>query len=548
MIPPTLFCDSCGAANQPKASFCRTCGHPLQPAGAASRDTTTGRLLPNHLLKQHYRILDSVGKGGMGAVYKGEDTQLGNRKVAIKEMSQSGLSPQEVIVAADDFKREAHILAGLQHPNLPNIYDHFSEAGRWYLVMSFIQGETLEDYLNKAKGGRLPVEEVLQIGVQLCTVLNYLHSQQPPIIFRDLKPSNIMRTMDGHVYLIDFGIARHFKPGQAQDTAAYGSIGYASPEQYGKAQTTPRSDIYSLGATLHQLLSGHDPSSSPFRFPLLQSLVPAAPTGLTTLITQMLQLDEDKRPASMLLVKQELQALTSSPVPKPGLQTPAPSSASVAPTQPAKPHPGLSAVAPMQPASSPVASAQSAAQKLSGWALVVGGVMAIIQGPLDIFLNFSGTAFTNPWWRLEELLVVTLIVLTSLGLAGLYVNQSDRARQLGLVGIVMLFPANLGLAVYYILLFSPAIYPNIGQYDGFFNAVNLLSVLGTILLGIAIVRAEIFPRWAAIVLILSAVTRVLFFTPLAAALGYPLNIIVPAVANTFLCVALVGLGRALLSK
>lgn len=312
MIPPTLFCDTCGAANQPKASFCRTCGHPLQPAGVASRNTTTGRLLPNHLLKQRYIILDSVGKGGMGAVYKGEDTQLGNRKVAIKEMSQSGLSPQEVIEAANDFKREAHILAGLQHPNLPNIYDHFTEAGRWYLVMSFIHGETLEDYLDKANGGRLPVEEVLQIGIQLCTVLNYLHSQQPPIIFRDLKPSNIMQTVDGHLYLIDFGIARHFKLGQTKDTTAYGSIGYASPEQYGKAQTTPRSDIYSLGAVLYQLLSGHDPSATPFRFPPLQSLVPTVPIELVTLITQMLELDENNRPTSMLVVKQKLQDVASS--------------------------------------------------------------------------------------------------------------------------------------------------------------------------------------------------------------------------------------------
>jgi serine/threonine protein kinase len=313
MIPSPLFCDACGAANQPQASFCHTCGRPLQSAGAPSRNTATGRLLPNYLLKQRYRILDSVGKGGMGAVYRAEDTQLGNRKVAVKEMSQSGLNPQEIIEAADAFKREAYILAGLQHPNLPSIHDHFSEAGRWYLVMSFIHGETLEEYLNKAKGGRLPVEEVLQIGIQLCRVLDYLHTQQPPIIFRDLKPSNIMRTTDGHLYLIDFGIARHFKPGQTRDTAAYGSMGYASPEQYGKAQTTPRSDIYSLGAVLYQLLSGHDPSTTPFSFPSLQSQVPTIPVELATLITHMLELDENKRPTSTLVVVQKLQSLATSP-------------------------------------------------------------------------------------------------------------------------------------------------------------------------------------------------------------------------------------------
>ena len=308
MIPSTLFCDACGAANKPQASFCRTCGNPLQAAGAANRNTATGRLLTNHLLKQRYRILDTVGQGGMGAVYKAEDTQLGNRKVAIKEMSQRGFSPQEVVEAADNFKQEAIMLARLQHPNLPNIYDHFSEAGRWYLVMSFIQGETLEDYLGKASGKKLPVGEVLNIGIQLCTVLSYLHTQQPPIIFRDLKPSNIMHTQDGHIYLIDFGIARHFKPGQARDTVAYGSAGYAAPEQYGKAQTTIRSDIYSLGAVLHQLLSGRDPSSTPFRLPPLQTLVPTLPSELSTLITQMLD-DDQKRPASMTIVKKALERI-----------------------------------------------------------------------------------------------------------------------------------------------------------------------------------------------------------------------------------------------
>ena len=118
--------------------------------------------------------------------------------------------------------------------------------------MDFIAGETLEDYQSKAPNKRLLLSEVLDIGLQLCIVLDYLHSQQPPIVFRDLKPANIIRTPTGKIYLIDFGIARYFKPGQAKDTVALGSLGYAAPEQYGKAQTTPRADIYSLGAVLHQ--------------------------------------------------------------------------------------------------------------------------------------------------------------------------------------------------------------------------------------------------------------------------------------------------------
>ena len=151
------------------------------------------------------------------------------------------------------------------------------------------------------------MEEVLDIGIRLCTVIDYLHTRQPPIIFRDLKPANIMLTPDGQIYLIDFGIARHFKPGQTRDTMAFGSPGYAPPEQYGKAQTTPRADIYSLGATLHQMLTNSDPSDMPFRFAPIHLSPQLAPAGLDRFIMQMLDLDESRRPASMSVVKQELQ-------------------------------------------------------------------------------------------------------------------------------------------------------------------------------------------------------------------------------------------------
>ncbi len=336
MMSPTLFCDNCGAANQAQALYCCACGHSLQLVQPTIYNSTTGQVLAKSLLKQRYRIIAPIGKGGMGTVYGAEDIQLGNRQVALKEMSRSGLNQEELKEAADAFEQEAILLARLHHPNLPSIFDHFEEKRRWYLVMSFIEGETLEEYLNRAQDGKLPQDEVVQIGIQLSSVLSYLHHQQPAIIFRDLKPANIMRTADGHIYLIDFGIARHFRPGQAKDTASLGSPGYAPPEQYGKAQTTPRSDIYSLGATLHQLLSGYDPSSSPFRFPPLQSLVPAVPARLATFISQMVEMDEENRPANTLLVKQELQKLTFP-----------------TPTQPAKLKLGPPAVASTQSASSP---------------------------------------------------------------------------------------------------------------------------------------------------------------------------------------------------
>jgi serine/threonine protein kinase len=310
-ISSPFFCDSCGAANRQQAVFCYACGQPLQTSVGKGSSQTTGLLAHNHLLKQRYRIISQVGKGGFGAVYKAADLQFGNRQVAIKEMSQSSLSQQELIEATESFKREALLLAGLTHPNLPRIYEQFTDRGRWYLVMDFIEGETLEEHLGKIKDGKLPADQVLEIGIQLCMVLEYLHMRQPPIIFRDLKPANVMLTIHGHIYLIDFGIARHFKPGQAKDTTALGSTGYAAPEQYGKAQTTPRADIYALGVTLHQLLSGNDPSDTPFQFASLQLAGHPTLSLLEKLIMQMIEMDASKRPVSIAAVRQELQSIST---------------------------------------------------------------------------------------------------------------------------------------------------------------------------------------------------------------------------------------------
>lgn len=168
-----------------------------------------------------------------------------------------------------------------------------------------------EELLLKATGAYFRVEQVLEIGICLCGVLDYLHSQLPPVIFRDLKPANIMLTPAGSLYLIDFGVARRFKLGKARDTRAFGSPGYAAPEQYGSAQTTPQSDIYSLGVTLYQMLTGIDPAQTPFQFAPLQLPGQAMPAGLDLLIMQMLEIDETSRPAAVLSVKRELQRIAA---------------------------------------------------------------------------------------------------------------------------------------------------------------------------------------------------------------------------------------------
>jgi serine/threonine protein kinase len=292
----------------------------------------------------------------MGAVYIAQDTRLGDRLVAVKEMSMSRLAPQDLPLAVERFKQEAHILAALHHPNLPVIYDYFHVDERWYLAMSFIEGDTLLAYLNDAPGHKLPLQEAGRIGRELCTVLDYLHTHQPQIIFRDLKPSNIMVTPKGRVYLIDFGIARHFKQDQTKDTASYYSVGYAPPEQYGQSQTGPRSDIYSLGAVLHQMLSGHSPASRPFHFSGLQLLDPTIPTPLATLIAQMLEMNENMRPTSMAAIKAELEKiLTPAPKAEPEQPAPSPQPAPVAPAPSAsheQPVPGSQP----EPAASPSVS------------------------------------------------------------------------------------------------------------------------------------------------------------------------------------------------
>ena len=271
-------------------------------------ENQTGRLAPQSMLQQRYLIVGPAGRGGMSAVYQAVDTQYGNRRVALKEMSQGHLNANERAEATARFQQEARLLASLHHPNLPRIYDAFSEHGRSYLVMDYVDGKTLLQLFKDAGRRPLSVAQVLDYATQLCDVLAYLHAQNPPIIFRDLKPTNVMVTENGHVVLIDFGIARFFKEGQAQDTVYLGSPGYAPPEQHGISQTNPRSDLYALGATLHCCLTGRDPfhADDRFAFPPVRQLNPLVPIELDQLIQRLVSLDERQRPTSALEVQQEL--------------------------------------------------------------------------------------------------------------------------------------------------------------------------------------------------------------------------------------------------
>jgi len=266
-------------------------------------------LTPGTILQNRYRIVRQVGGGGMGTVYLAEDLRLPGRRCAVKEMSPAFLSPHDQAWAVPAFQREAHLLASLNHPNLAAVTDFFPEGGNWYLVMEFVEGETLARRLERSPGHRLPLPEALPIIRQLCDVLEYLHTRQPPVIFRDLKPSNIMLTPEGRVKLIDFGIARFFKPGQRQDTVNLGTPGYAAPEQYGGlGQSDPRTDIYSLGVLLHQMVTGYDPAAAavPFPLPPPRSLMPGIPPEVERVILRATQIQPDARYPSIQALRDDL--------------------------------------------------------------------------------------------------------------------------------------------------------------------------------------------------------------------------------------------------
>jgi serine/threonine protein kinase len=258
----------------------------------------------NSILANRYKIVRLIGGGGMKNVYLAEDLHLNSRHCAVAEMidvfSDAGIRAQAVVA----FQREAKLLAGLQETHIPRIFDSFNERNCHCLVMEYIDGETLEEILARSSNGRLPESKVIDIALEVLQTLEYLHGLNPPVIYRDLKPSNVMVTKDGSVKLIDFGIARYFQP--AKTATMIGTQGYAAPEQY-KGKAEPCSDIYSLGALMHHLLSGRDPSSEPpFSFPRLSEVVPNCSVLITEIVNRALQYDLASRMRSAAEFRQRL--------------------------------------------------------------------------------------------------------------------------------------------------------------------------------------------------------------------------------------------------
>lgn len=271
-----------------QASAPESANQPVLPSTDGEVIGSRRRLAPGTELSDHrYRIERLVASGGMGAVYRAIDTRF-NRPCAVKEMLDEFSDEKDRAQAVEWFSREATLLLDLNHPCIPRVRDFFIERGRHYLVMDFIEGSTLAEVLEK-EGNVLGIQGVRGVtevrariwARQLCDVLNYLHRQTPPIIFRDLKPSNIMVTGRDEIRLIDFGIARSFQS-QGKATIIM-TLGYAPPEQL-HGQPEPRSDIYSLGATLYRLLTAHDAANnkpSIFAFPRCARCVRISVPGLS---------------------------------------------------------------------------------------------------------------------------------------------------------------------------------------------------------------------------------------------------------------------------
>jgi tRNA A-37 threonylcarbamoyl transferase component Bud32 len=233
-------------------------------ATGGRRASMTKPLEAGTLLYSRYEIVRRIGGGGMGAVYLAKDRNLGDQPRAVKEMIQSNIDESQHEKAINDFRRESMLLSSLEHQSIPTIYDYFYDDGaaRFYLVMKYISGGDFLARLRNAPAGRIDEKTVTDWACQVADVLNYLHKQNPPIIYRDLKPANLMIDGNsGRVMLIDFGIARWVQK-EEKGVTAVGTMGYAPPELF-SGKVEPRSDIYSLGATMFHLLTGADPQDNP---------------------------------------------------------------------------------------------------------------------------------------------------------------------------------------------------------------------------------------------------------------------------------------------
>ncbi|MHB1317099.1 MAG: protein kinase domain-containing protein [Anaerolineae bacterium] len=273
----TVVCPQCGNLVRSAARFCARCGRLLKDQLEPGASLGDG----------HYRIVRSISKGGMGAVYLAQDRGAFDRLCVVKQMLEyyDPGDPEERTRAQQRFEDEGRTLAGLSHPGIPRIYSFLQEAGRFYIVMEYVEGENLAAFTTRegdrglvAPLRRLPREEMVRYTIQVCRILEYLHTRPRPVVHQDIKPANvILEPQMGEVRLVDFGTARQRdhaaggEPGTDERSSIYGTAGYAPPEQY-RGQPVAKSDVFALAATTYHVLTDDDPQDHPFTWPRLDSL------------------------------------------------------------------------------------------------------------------------------------------------------------------------------------------------------------------------------------------------------------------------------------
>jgi len=402
------MCPECSADNKDTARFCLRCGTPLR--------RLRGR---GTILHGRYRLERVLGCGGMGAVYLATDLRLGS-KVAVKE--NLDMSPE----SQQQFELEARVLATLRHPHLPRVQDFFVADGRQYLVMDYIAGEDLEEVVEKR--GPLPPQEAVRWLLQVLDAVQYLHSQNPPIIHRDIKPANIKLSPDGRAYLVDFGIAKVLRAGNRTQAGARAvTPGYSPPEQYGTAPTDQRSDIYALGATLYFAVTGRVPPEAIERITgrtdkLIppRNLNPSIPPDVERVILRAMRVAPDERFPSAAQMKQALEA-SLSPSRSPSLaRSPSSPSHSPAPSRARKlspqPRPNRSA-APSLPM--PIAPVW-----LRGIAFLLDILIwCAVSWVMTLGYTFAAASLTNrpTWWVWTE--VEQRQLLQTLAVAGFWIYR-----------------------------------------------------------------------------------------------------------------------------
>jgi len=305
-----MECPYCKAENRDGVRYCGSCGKMI----GASATTTPGGDIPRSLAPGsrlqggRYVVKQVLGQGGMGTALLATDLRLDNKPVVIKELLSDNVDPAKLQEDVRNFKREVATLAHIDHPLIPAVTDHFQEGTRYFMVQEYVEGETLEERLNRTQQ---PMQErdALICASEVLDILDYLSQQTPPIVHRDIKPANIIiGARDKKAHLVDFGIARAdaARNAQRKQTSALGTPGYAPPEQY-QGNADPRSDLYALAATLHHLLTNRDPRNyPPFAYPPVRRFNPQLSEDIEEVLDRALTNDINYRYQSAMLMKQDI--------------------------------------------------------------------------------------------------------------------------------------------------------------------------------------------------------------------------------------------------